>query len=99
MKALIFKNKVVDIVETAFEVSPSMSWADAPEGCQTGWLIVDGVISTPPELAVPYAAQRSQEYPPITDYIDGVVKGDQAQIDAYISACQAVKAKYPAPAE
>ena len=30
-----------------------------------------------------------------TDYIDGVVKGDQAQIDAYIAACQAVKAKYP----
>ena len=56
MKALIFKNKVVDIVETAFEVSPSMSWADAPEGCQTGWLIVDGVISAPPELAVPYTA-------------------------------------------
>jgi hypothetical protein len=38
---------------------------------------------------------RKSEYPPITDYIDGVVKGDQAQIDAYIAACQAVKAKYP----
>ena len=42
-----------------------------------------------------YARSRSAEYPPITDYIDGVVKGDQAQIDAYIAACQAVKAKYP----
>lgn len=42
-----------------------------------------------------YKYQRSSEYPPITDYIDGVVKGDQAQIDAYIAACQAVKAKYP----
>ena len=42
-----------------------------------------------------YKAQRAAEYPPITDYIDGVVKGDQAQIDAYIAACQAVKAKYP----
>ena len=44
-----------------------------------------------------YKAQRAAEYPPITDYIDGVVKGDQAQIDAYIAACQAVKAKYPKP--
>ena len=44
-----------------------------------------------------YIAQRAAEYPPITDYIDGVVKGDQAQIDAYIAACQAVKAKYPKP--
>ena len=42
-----------------------------------------------------YARSRATEYPPITDYIDGVVKGDQAQIDAYIAACQAVKAKYP----
>jgi hypothetical protein len=42
-----------------------------------------------------YKYQRAKEYPPITDYIDGVVKGDQAQIDAYIAACQAVKAKYP----
>ena len=42
-----------------------------------------------------YQKDRAKEYPPITDYIDGVVKGDQAQIDAYIAACQAVKAKYP----
>ena len=44
-----------------------------------------------------YKAQRAMEYPPITDYLDGVVKGDQAQIDSYIAACQAVKAKYPKP--
>jgi len=42
-----------------------------------------------------YKTQRESEYPPITDYLDGVVKGDQAQIDAYIAACQAVKNKYP----
>lgn len=44
-----------------------------------------------------YKYQRAAEYPPVTDYIDGVVKGDQAQIDAYIAACLAVKAKYPKP--
>ena len=47
--------------------------------------------------ALTYAQKRQGEYPPITDYLDGVVKGDQAQIDAYIAACQAVKAKYPKP--
>lgn len=41
-----------------------------------------------------YKAKRAAEYPPMTDYLDGVVKGDQAQIDAYIAACLAVKAKY-----
>jgi len=44
-----------------------------------------------------YKEKRRNEYPPITDYIDGVVKGDQSQIDAYVAACQAVKAKYPKP--
>jgi hypothetical protein len=42
-----------------------------------------------------YIAKRAAEYPPITDYLDGVVKGNQAQIDKYIADCLAVKAKYP----
>ena len=45
--------------------------------------------------ALDYADKRRAEYPPVTDYLDAVVKGDQAGIDAYIAACQAVKAKYP----
>ena len=44
-----------------------------------------------------YIAKRAAEYPPITDYLDAVVKGDQEAIDAYIAACQAVKTKYPKP--
>ena len=44
-----------------------------------------------------YIAKRQAEYPNLLDYIDGVVKGNQAQIDAYIAACQAVKTKYPKP--
>jgi hypothetical protein len=42
-----------------------------------------------------YKAKRASEYPPITDYLDGVVKGDQTQIDKYIADCLAVKTKYP----
>jgi len=42
-----------------------------------------------------YKYARAKEYPPITDYIDGVVKGDQVQIDKYIADCLAVKVKYP----
>ena len=44
-----------------------------------------------------YQAMRRNEYPPFADYLDGVVKGNKAQIDAYIAACQAVKTKYPKP--
>ena len=42
-----------------------------------------------------YIAKRQAEYPPFTDYLDGIAKGDQAQINKYIADCQAVKAKYP----
>jgi len=42
-----------------------------------------------------YIAKRAAEYPSFIDYLDGVVKGDQTQIDKYIADCQAVKAKYP----
>ena len=42
-----------------------------------------------------YIAKRQAEYPPFTDYLDGIAKGDQAQIAKYIADCQAVKAKYP----
>ena len=52
-----------------------------------------------PRLWLPYDQLRQAEYPPMADYLDGVVKGDQAQIQAYIDACLAVKAKYPKSTE
>lgn len=45
----------------------------------------------------PWERNRLNEYPPPDDYLDGIVKGDQAQIDKYIADCLAVKAKYPKP--
>lgn len=44
-----------------------------------------------------YKTERAVAYPDFREYLDGVVKGDQAQIQAYIDACLAVKAKYPKP--
>lgn len=48
-----------------------------------------------PEYIPTYADKRVAEYPPMADYLDGIVKGDQAQVQTYIDACLAVKAKYP----
>lgn len=42
-----------------------------------------------------YITKRASEYPPMTDYLDGIAKGDQTQINKYIADCLAVKAKYP----
>ena len=46
-----------------------------------------------------YQRKRSDEYPPMADYLDGIVKNNHAQVQAYIDACLAVKAKYPKPME
>jgi hypothetical protein len=42
-----------------------------------------------------YITKRQAEYPPMADYLDAIVKGDEQQKQAYIDACLAVKAKYP----
>lgn len=44
-----------------------------------------------------YQRLREREYPDVREYLDGVAKGDQAQIQSYIDKCLAVKAKYPKP--
>jgi hypothetical protein len=48
-------------------------------------------------VATEYQRQRAAEYPSMADYIDGIVKGDTAQVQTYIDACLAIKAKYPKP--
>ncbi len=42
-----------------------------------------------------YQRKRKEEYPPMEDYLDGIVKNDQTQIDKYIADCKVVKEKYP----
>lgn len=43
----------------------------------------------------PYDEKRMDEYPKMEEYLDAIVKGDDAAVQAYIDACLAVKAKYP----
>lgn len=60
------------------------------------WLYEDIPVEEPETVSeLTYSEKRAAEYPDFRDYLDGVVKGDQAQIQAYIDACNAVKAKYP----
>lgn len=49
----------------------------------------------PKPPAPTYADLRANAYPPASDYLDGIVKNDTAQIQAYLSACLAVKQAYP----
>ena len=42
-----------------------------------------------------YIEKRQREYPDFKEYLDGIVKGDDAQVQKYINDCLAVKVKYP----
>jgi len=44
-----------------------------------------------------YQRLRAREYPDFKEYLDGLVKRDTEQMQVYIDACLAVKAKYPKP--
>jgi hypothetical protein len=71
---------------------------DAPQFINGEWVQVWEVTpASGDELLQRILELRAEAYPPMSDYLDGVVKGDQAQIDKYIADCLAVKAKYPKP--
>ena len=54
------------------------------------------IQALPADIIAPdYRAQRAALYPPYTEYLDSVVKGDKAQMQSYIDACLAIKLKYP----
>jgi hypothetical protein len=77
-------------------VAGKITWLDAEQTRPTDDEIRDEIVRlTYLEEVNEYKAKRQAEYPDYADYLDGVVKGDQDQIDAYIAACQAVKDKYP----
>lgn len=75
-----------------------LEWLDSTQTQPTEAEVLAEVARLEAEWnATEYQRLRAAEYPPMSDYLDGVVKGDQAQIDKYIADCQAVKAKYPKP--
>ncbi len=96
MKALILDGQIVDVCANAFPVHESMTWVDCPDEVKPHiWQYVDGQFVPPAPPS--YASLRAAEYPDFKKYLDGIVKGDAAQVQAYIDACLAVKAKYPKP--
>lgn len=70
--------------------------------CDHGHTIVAG---EPPEGMRPppiphedgYDKKRLAAYPPIADFADAWVKGDDAALEVYREKCLAVKAKFPKP--
>lgn len=99
---------VVEICETLSRLRPgcqyvvrkaeysSIEWHSTDLEMPSELELLDGIEAYRAEIkATAYKKLRAAEYPPIEDYLDAVVKGDQEQLQAYINACLAVKEKYP----
>ena len=103
-------NRTFGIVDAIISLRPNSQWVlNGDDYAGLDWLDEEQTQPTEEECiaeaarlqaaydALEYQRLRAPEYPPITDYLDGIAKGDKAQVDAYIAACKAVKAKYPKP--
>ena len=100
----VFKNKITDrLGETQFRDDGEVLISNAKSAGFT-----DAEISIVDMTAAEYKAaiakqdfndldykqKRAREYPSYLEYLDGIVKGDQTQIQKYIDDCKAVKLKY-----
>jgi len=96
----------VTIIEAILRINPNaqvsvngsdidnIQWIDTQPIAKE--LILEKVAELQTEYeAKQYQRNRAKEYPDFKEYLDGIVKGDQAQIDKYIADCLAVKNKYP----
>jgi hypothetical protein len=84
--------------ETQEATQEGCIYNDTKQRWETAWVVRDIPSEEIYQKKLQECIQnRANEYPPMADYLDGVVKGDQAQIDKYIADCLAVKTKYPKP--
>lgn len=101
MDILIQNGKAHELFQNgAPELHPSLEVVKDYKGAvEVGYVWDGNKFSVPAEPVDTrtYADKRKAEYPPFEEYLDGIVKDDQVQIQKYIAACQAVKAKYPKP--
>ena len=95
----------MDITQALLKLKPNAQWI--VRGDTLEWLDTEQTEPTKAEIdaeikrlqaeqdALAYQELRAREYPPVTDYLDGIAKADDLQVQKYIDECQAVKAKYP----
>ena len=98
---------MTDIIKSILEINPTAQvTVIANDINQVTWengttpIPANEILAKQQELIAEYNSNqyqrdRANEYPDFKDYLDGIVKGDQTQIDKYIADCLAVKTKYP----
>ena len=99
-KALILDNKVVDVVDTEFDVHSDLTWMDCTDDCvgAAGWTVVDGVITapaaTPPDS---YSKKRRQKYKALGSQDEMRYDDLVNSTTTWQDAIAAIKAEIPKP--
>jgi len=96
MKALISGNKVIDVVETEFEVHPSLTWMDCPDECKAhSWTLVDGVLTAPAEPpAMTYDMARLLEYTSLNQF-EMMFDDDRDGTTTWVDKINEIKGRHP----
>lgn len=101
--------RIFDITHAIRSLYPEAEWSITNEDYESLIWLSDTPAPSEEELieevqrlqfeydSLQYQRLRAKEYPDFREYLDGIVKGDQSQIEAYITACLEVKQKYPKP--
>ena len=104
MFALIHKNKVVQIEANKFPVSSDMEWIACDDTIKYGDSYDESGFTptlVDPEPTPTYKELRAQEYPPVADVIDAIMKVITIPVGSELEIIetkrQAVKTKHPKP--
>lgn len=97
MKALVFKNKVVQIEEQEFPVHSDMAWVEAPENCVVGWELVKNKLQAPAviEEVKTHAELRQEEYKSVAEQLDMLYWDKVNNTNSWQEHIADVKTKYP----
>jgi hypothetical protein len=95
--ALIFEGILVQVEDETFDVHEDFTWVECADAVTAETHCYEnGVLILKPAPVPPtYKQLRAAAYPPMADYLDAIVKGDDAQLQAYKDACLAIKARFP----
>lgn len=101
MKALVFKDIVVQMESKEFPVAKNLTWMDAPDGCEVGWILVDGVLQEPEIEPIPAEEKVRMEMPSLEERINALwdlaVNNDNTKVLEVEAKIQAVYDKHNVP--
>jgi len=102
MKALIFNNRVCEIVEDdkTFIVYKDLIWVDCPREATTEWIYNGKEVESPKkEINISYEIHRRFNYPLIQEQLDmlwhGMNTDETKRIEPFYTSIKKIKEKYP----